>query len=39
MPMRGASAPYTEPREGLNTMKRKAKADFPTATNGQEGVL
>ena len=38
--MRGASAPYTEPREGLNTMKRKAKAaDFPTSTKGQEATL
>ena len=26
MPMRGASAPYAEPRDGLDAMKRKAKA-------------
>ena len=40
MPTRGASAPYAEPREGLETMKRKAKAaDFPTATKGQEEML
>ena len=40
MPMRGASAPYAEPQEGLNTMKRKAKAaDFPTSTQGQEATL
>ena len=40
MPMRGASAPYTEPREGLESMRRKAKAaDFPTSTRGQEETL
>ena len=39
MPMRGASVPYAEPREGLETMQRKAKADFPTSTKGQEEVL
>ena len=39
MPMRGASAPYAEPREGLESMRRKAKADFPTSTRGQEEVL
>ena len=40
MPMRGASAPYTEPRDGLNNMKRQAKAaDFPTSTQGQEATL
>ena len=40
MPMRGASAPYAEPREGLETMKRKARAaDFPTSTKGQDEVL
>ena len=40
MPMRGASAPYAEPREGLETMKRKARAaDFPTSTRGQEEML
>jgi len=40
MPMRGASAPYAEPREGLETMKRKARAaDFPTSTRGQEETL
>ena len=40
MPMRGASAPYAEPREGLETMQRKAKAaDFPTSTRGQDEVL
>jgi hypothetical protein len=40
MPMRGASAAYAEPREGLESMRRKAKAaDFPTSTRGQEEVL
>ena len=40
MPMRGASVPYAEPREGLETMQRKAKAaDFPTSTKGQEEML
>ena len=39
MPMRGASAPYAEPREGLESMRRKAKADFPTSTRGQEETL
>ena len=40
MPMRGASTPYAEPREGLETMKRKARAgSFPTSTKGQEEVL
>ena len=40
MPTRGASVPYAEPREGLETMKRKAKAaDFPTSTKGQEEML
>ena len=39
MPMRGASVPYAEPREGLETMQRKAKADFPTSTKSQEEVL
>ena len=39
MPMRGASVPYAEPREGLETMRRKAKADFPTSTRGQEETL
>ena len=40
MPMRGASAPYAEPREGLETMQRKAKAAaFPTSTRGQEETL
>ena len=40
MPMRGASAPYAEPREGLESMRRKAKAaDFPTSTRGQEEML
>ena len=40
MPTRGASAPYAEPREGLETMQRKAKAaDFPTSTRGQEETL
>ena len=39
MPTRGASVPYAEPREGLETMQRKAKADFPTSTKGQEEVL
>ena len=38
--MRGASAPYAEPRDGLESMKRKATAaDFPAATKGQEEVL
>ena len=40
MPTRGASAPYAEPRDGLETMKRKARAaDFPTSTKGQDEVL
>ena len=39
MPMRGASVPYAEPREGLESMKHKAKADFPTSTKGQEEVV
>ena len=40
MPTRGASAPYAEPREGLETMQRKAKAaDFTTSTRGQEETL
>ena len=40
MPTRGASAPYAMPREGLETMKRKARAaDFPTSTRGQEEML
>jgi hypothetical protein len=40
MPMRGASAPYAEPREGLETMQRKAKAAaFPTSTRGHEETL
>ena len=39
MPQRGASVPYAEPREGLESMKRKAKADFPTSTKGQEEVV
>ena len=40
MPMRGASAAYAEPREGLETMQRKARAaDFPTSTRGQEETL
>ena len=40
MPTRGASVPYAEPREGLETMQRKAKAaDFPTSTRGQEEML
>ena len=40
MPTRGASAPYAEPRDGVETMKRKAKAaDFPTTTRGQEEKL
>ncbi len=40
MPTRGASAPYAEPRDGLQTMKRKAKAaDFPSSTRGQEEML
>ena len=39
MPMRGASVPYAEPREGLETRQRKAKADFPTSTKGQEEML
>jgi hypothetical protein len=40
MPTRGASAPYAEPRDGLETMKRKARAaDFPTSTRGQDEVL
>ena len=38
--MCGASAPYAEPRDGLQTMKRKAKAaDFPSSTRGQEEML
>ena len=38
--MRGASAPYAEPRDGLESMKRKAKAaDFPTSKKGQEEYL
>ena len=40
MPTRGASVPYAEPRDGLETMKRKARAaDFPTSTRGQDEVL
>ena len=40
MPMRGASVPYAEPREGLESMRREAKAaDFPTSTRGQEKTL
>ena len=40
MPTRGASAPYAEPRDGLETMKRKARAaDFPTSAKGQDEVL
>ena len=39
MPMRGASVPYAEPREGLEAMQRKAKADFPSSTRSQEEVL
>ena len=40
MPTRGARAPYAEPRDGLETMKRKARAaDFPTSTKGQDEVL
>jgi hypothetical protein len=39
MPMRGASVPYAEPREGLEAMQRKAKADFPSSTRSQEEGL
>ena len=40
MPVRGASAPYTETRDGLETMQRKAHtADFPKSTKGQEEIL
>ena len=40
MLMRGASAPYAEPRDGLDAMKRKAKAaDFPTSARGQDEMI
>ena len=40
MPTRGASAPYAEPRDGLETMQRKAQAaDFPKGVKGQEEIL
>ena len=40
MPVRGASVPYTETRDGLETMKRKAHAaDFLTTAKGQEEIL
>ena len=40
MSTRGASAPYAEPRDGLETMKRKAKAaDFQKAHAGDLPLL